>query len=664
MLSMWCILAGIVVVAFSGLPACLMSSRSETGQRITTALVVVGGLAGLFGTVQVFHAAGASVDVDWFLPIGRFSVSADPLSAAFLVLVFIAPILGSVYGLGYWGQREHPENGRRVGLFYGLLAGSMGLVVIARDGVLFLLAWEIMALSAYFASSVEDTRPQVRSAGWVYLVATHVGTLCLFALFALWGKETGATALVPSSLPVAASTAVFVLALIGFGFKAGLVPFHVWLPGAHANAPSHVSALMSGVMLKMGIYGILRITSLVPVTEAWWGWSLLVLGALTGILGIAFAVGQSDLKRILAYSSIENIGIILMGTALALLGRALGRWDWTLLGLAGALLHVWNHGLFKSLLFLNAGAIIHAVGTREIDGLGGLGKRIPATATLFLIGAVAISALPPLNGFVGEWLIYLGLFKTLGGEGVVVAASLAAVALATIGTLAVVCFVKLFAAVFLGTPRSDRCEGAHESGAAMIVPMILLAAACLILGLAPSLVLPTIETAVRAWAIPTAGTEGLPATGLSDLAPTGGLTILGGILIAALLLLYATLRTLTVRRAAKRGQTWDCGYAAPNGRMQYTGTSFSQSVVDLFRFILWPLKKKPKIEGPFPQKAEFSTSVPDAVLDRAVLPVFSLVERYVPGIRVFQQGQTHFYILYVLIITLILLGIGGLGVAE
>ncbi|HEX7008613.1 MAG TPA: proton-conducting transporter membrane subunit, partial [Phycisphaeraceae bacterium] len=461
MLSVWMVLAGGAMLAVSGLPACLLPARSLAGQRMSAGLMLIGGALGLTGVaISLSQAQPMMLSLPWFLPWGRFAAAVDPLSAVFLVLVFIVPALGSVYGLGYWPAPEHPESSRRLGVFYGLLAGAMALVTVARDGVLFLIAWEVMALAAYFAATAQENNPQVRRAGWVYLVATHAGTLCLLAMFALWRSATGSFAMEAVEWGTGPSAelagAIFVLAVIGFGFKAGLMPLHVWLPGAHASAPSHVSAVMSGVMLKMGVYGLVRMTALLPEPAAWWGGMLLAMGAVTGVAGIALAVGQDDLKRLLAYSSIENIGVITMGLGLALLGRSQGQPQWVALGLAGCLLHMRNHGLFKPLLFCGAGAVIHATGARQMDRLGGLAKRMPQVTALFVVGAVAISALPPMNGFVSEWLLYVGLFSTLGGvgqEGGLPAAAAGAVVLAMIGALAVVCFVKVVGVVFLGSPR-------------------------------------------------------------------------------------------------------------------------------------------------------------------------------------------------------------------
>jgi len=296
-MSVWMMLAAIAALGLSGLPACLFSCRWAAGQKLTTLLMLLGSGLGLSGVVMSLNEpTTASVGSAWFLPWGRFAVAIDPLSVVFLLPVFVVPVLGSIYGLGYWNQSEHSSNGRRLGLFYGLLAGGMALVTIARDGVLFLIAWEIMAIAAYFAATAEDDNPEVRRAGWVYLIATHIGTLCLIAMFALWNQATGSFALSPTQgMSSELAGALFVLAVIGFGFKAGLMPLHVWLPGAHANAPSHVSAVMSGVMLKMGVYGIVRMTALLPAPEMWWGGVLLAVGAVTGIAGIAFAIGQHDL---------------------------------------------------------------------------------------------------------------------------------------------------------------------------------------------------------------------------------------------------------------------------------------------------------------------------------------------------------------------------------
>jgi hydrogenase-4 component B len=663
MSSVYLVLLGAGLMAVSGLPACLMPSRWAAGQRLSAILLCAGSVAGLSGAGLALALDEVPVlSVPWSLPFGAFRVSADPLSASFLLLVFLIPALGSVYALGYWKQSEHPDNGRRLGAFYGLLAGGMAMVVVARDAVLFLMAWETMALSAYFAASAEDDKSEVRKAGWIYLVATHVGTLILIAMFGLWRNATGSFSLeAAASIPLATAGLIFALAVLGFGFKAGIMPLHVWLPGAHANAPSHVSAVMSGVMLKMGIYGIARICWLFPAGEAWWGIALLSAGAISGILGIAFAAGQTDLKRVLAYSSVENVGIIVMGLGLALLGRAYGRADLVLLGSAGALLHVWNHGLFKSLLFFGSGAVVHAAGTRDIELLGGLAKKMPLSSALFALGSVAICALPPLNGFAGEWLLYLGFFRSIdpsGASGLALAGCCAA-ALAAIGALAVAVFVRLYGTVFLGSPRSDAPGHARDPGSAMLAPMAALALACAAAGLLSPLASPLLEKVTRSW---------MPSVDIgiavSDLAPQAWISALG-LGLAALVLALALWRRLGARKGRiARGVTWDCGYAEPSPRMQYSGTSLGQGLVRLFSFALFPRTEFRKPLGAFPEKAEFRTSVADSVLDRIVMPFFKATNRLLPKMRVFQQGQTHLYVLYVVIITIALFALGGIGAGQ
>lgn len=660
MTSVFLVLLGAGLVAASGVPALFTSSRSAAGQRVSVAVLVSGAALGLAGTVWALASPGdVDVSLAWALPIGAFSVSVDPLSAFFLFPAFLVPALGAVYGLSYWKQAEHPENGRKLGFFYGLLSGGMAMVVISRDAVLFLIAWEIMALSAYFAATAENDKEEVRKAGWVYLVATHAGTLVLIAMFGLWRSSTGGFALLNSpGLAPGVAGAIFILALIGFGFKAGFMPLHVWLPGAHANAPSHVSALMSGVMLKMGVYGIIRMTGLLDAAEPWWGFVLLSVGAVSAVFGIAFACGQSDMKRMLAYSSIENLGIIAMGIGLALLGMAYDRPELMLLGMGGALLHVWNHGLFKSLLFLGSGAIIHAAGTRDIDLMGGLGKKMPKAALLFAVGVIAICALPPLNGFAGEWLLYLGLFRTLdpaNTTGLALAGS-AAAALALTGALAVAGFVKLYGAIFLGEPRSDSSSRAHDPGRSMLGPMAVLAIGCCAIGLAPALAAPLLERALRVWAPPIDET-----ISISTFAPLGWISVAGAILIAFLAALFLWRRSVDRKKTAVAAGTWDCGYARPTARMQYTGSSLSQSLVRMFSFALWPRTRFSKPRSAFPGKAEFETRTPDAVLERLVLPVFDFFERLLQRLRVFQQGQTYLYVLYVAVITIALFVFNGMG---
>jgi hydrogenase-4 component B len=660
------IVMSIAILGLSGVPGLFGRRRGTSSQAVSTVLMLAGGALGLFEAIQcLINGASAGMETAWLLPWGRFSIRIDALGAVFLIPVFLIPALGSIYGQGYWKQSDHPAGGRKLRFFYGVLAASMAMVVISRDSVLFLIAWEIMAVSAYFLVTADDEDAAACKAGWIYLVSAHVGTVCLIAMFALLRRASGSFAMESiqaGAIPPPEATAVFILALLGFGLKAGLMPLHVWLPGAHANAPSHVSAVMSGVMLKMGIYGIVRTVSLLPLPPAWWGGLLLTLGAASGVLGISFAIGQRDLKRALAYSSIENIGIITIGLGLALVGRTLGRWDWVALGLGGSLLHVWNHGLFKSLLFLNAGSIIHAVHTREIDRLGGLAVKMPRTALLFMVGAAAICALPPLNGLVSEWLIYVGLFRTTGIGSVDPGkawpfAALAVPAMALIGALALACFVNLMGTLFLGQPRSDSGDKAHDPPAVMTLPMLLLALGCVAVGLLPGVFAPALDRAILAW-MPdrTPGME--PLAGLVPFAWISraaiGLLALAGLAAVAL-------RWFQSRRPLEASGTWDCGYARPSPRMQYTGSSFGQVLVGLFGWALWPRSHRPPVAGPFPHSASFKSHVPDTVLDRLLMPVFNRAGRHLPWFRIFQRGQIQIYLVYFIVILAVLFLWGSSG---
>ena len=657
-MSTQCVVIAAVVAATSGVPGLLVRHDSMVGQYVATFLACVAGAIGLFGVFRHLQIGVADViDWPWAVPGGEFVVALDGLSALFVAPVQLIFLLGSIYGLSYWKQTEHAGNGRKLRLFYGLLAAGMTLVLVARNAVLFLAGWEIMAMSAFFLVATEDNDQAVREASWLYLVATHLATLCLFAFFSMLYSATGTFNFVPveeSSVTADAKSAMFVLALLGFGLKAGIMPLHVWLPSSHAIAPSHVSAIMSGVIIKMGVYGLVRFTSLFEAPPVEWGAIVLGLGVVSGILGVVFAIGQHDLKRLLAYHSIENIGIIVMGLGVALLGRSLGRNDWIILGLAGGLLHVWNHALFKALLFLGAGSVIHATQTREIDHLGGLAKTMPITTLCFLVGAVAICGLPPLNGFISELLVYLGLFQVaIDDEGATsTAVALAAPALALIGALALVCFVKVFGTVFLGSGRSYNVEHVHESGAMILAPMLILAACCVAIGLAPQVCRPVLEHAVAAWA-PELFAQVAPS--LADLAPLAIVSVVDVSLVIALIAVSVAFRVQLRRSAVRRAVTWGCGYARPTSRMQYTSSSFAQMLVRLFAAVLWPAVSLPRVTTLFPAVGAFHSEVADPTLERIVRPVFRAGAWLCSRLRMLQRGSIQVNLLYVVLALVVLL---------
>ena len=647
------ILISGLAAAASGIPAALLGKKSNAGQMLATLILAAANCVGAFAIYR-WWIDGAIDPLRIPSPFEGVSVSIaiDGISAFFLIPILLVTALASIYGLQYWKQSEHENSGRRVTLFLGLMTGAMTLLVVAHDGLMFLAAWETMAVSALFLVAAEDEITATRKAAWLYIAASHFATLCAFGVFAILFAINGSwdfATLKESGTPMAIAMAA--LAFFGFGTKAGIMPMHIWLPTAHAQAPSHVSAVMSGVMIKMGVYGIVRVCTFYSEIPLSWGLFVLAMGTISAILGVAFAVGQHDIKRLLAYHSIENIGIIIMGLGLALIGRAVNQPLWVLLGICGGILHVWNHALFKSLLFFGAGSVIHAVGTRDIDVMGGLSKRMPATASCFLVGAVAICGLPPLNGFVSEIMIYLGLFHvaTTSETTAASAAVFAAPGLALVGALAVACFVKVYGIVFLGAPRSEQAANTHEAGRAMIGPMLVLVGCCTLIGVAPVVAVPLLDRMAESWA-----GEAIEGLSIGTSAPLTAISIVATILVALLLAGAGFLLMRGVRRAPS-GLTWDCGYAAPSSRMQYSSSSFAEMLVKLFGWALRPKVDRPKIEGLFPKDAHFESHIDDTVLEKAVLPTTRAVTRLFALGRYLQNGSLQAYLLYILAVIVFLL---------
>src|SRR5262249_12643240 len=489
-ITLTAIAAALALLVFAGLGSALARPGSRGAARLNALLVATAAIACAIPAIGVL-ATGAPLDLvrAWPVPGGALSLGLDPLSAFFVLPVAALSALTACYGVGYLDGAPRPV---RISwpAFDALVAGML-LVLVARNAVLFVVAWEGMSLAAWALVASDSESREGRRAGWIYLVAAHFGSAALLLLFAILAHASGDAATFgafrgsTTSLP---PVWLLLLGLVGFGVKAGVVPFHVWLPEAHAAAPSHVSALLSGAMVKLGVYGLLRIAVLLGPLSAGAGACLAALGLTGAWLGIALALQQRDLKRALAYSSVENLGLIAIGLGLAAWGGAHGNGALALFGLVGALLHVWNHTAMKGLLFLAAGAAVHAAGTRDLERLGGLLRRMPFTGTCFAAGAVAIAGLPPLNGFNSEWLLYRGLFgAALHASGVArVAAFLAAAILALVGGLAAACTVRLLGIAFLGAPRDRGADHAHEGGLRLRTPLALRALACTALAGLPS----------------------------------------------------------------------------------------------------------------------------------------------------------------------------------
>lgn len=650
------LLLAVSVLAGSGLLALLAARRP----RWCTALGVGGDvLAGVIGLVPALRVLGGgepeSLRRPWQVPYGSFSVELDGLSAFFVVLILVLSALAAVYGGSYLlGQAGRKSLGT-AWFFFNLLIASMVLVAIARNAVLFLVAWETMALTSFFLVTFHDEEPEVRAAGWIYLVATHLGTTFLLALFLLLRQPGGSLEFADFAAGGARSPALasllFLLAVVGFGTKAGFVPFHVWLPEAHPAAPSHVSALLSAVMIKLGIYGLLRVVTFLGTPLLWWGPMLMGIGLTGGLLGIALALQQRDLKRALAYSSIENVGLIALGLGLGLWGWASGQPTIAALGFTGGLLHVWSHGLMKGLMFLAAGSVLHATGTRDLERLGGVLRRMPWTGAAMMLGAVALAALPPLNGFVSEWLLYLGLLQAglahADSRGLV--ALLAVGVLAVIGGMAVLCFVRLTGIVLLGQPRSDAASQAHEASPWMTSPLLVLVLLCLTVAVCPGFV-------VRLIARPIDQLQGyVSGRTLSELAVSDASLATVGVVNAGVWVavggLAAVLVGLYRRNKPVPGPTWGCGYARPTTRMQYTGRSFAEFLAER----LLPPALRPHIswKGPlglFPSGSEFNADSPDPLREGVYEPFFRHGANRLAQLRWLQRGDMHVYLVYILIL--------------
>ncbi|MFO1077916.1 MAG: proton-conducting transporter membrane subunit [Planctomycetota bacterium] len=491
--------AGALVCALAGLPTLAGCRHRDAAERLAAAITCTGSGVGLAGALLALFGTPGAATLAWPVPGLSAAIAIDGLTALFLLPVYLVSGLAAIYGIGY--AAAFGEHGRCVRAFQGLLTAGMATLLLARNGMLFLVGWEVMAISAFLLIATEHRQPQVRRAAWVYLVTTHACTLCLVAVMLLLQGPGGNLDWHPDAirtLPPARQCAVFALGLLAFGLKAGLMPLHVWLPGAHGNAPSHVSAVLSGVLLKMGAYGVLRLLLLLGPLPPACGAIALGLGAASALIGVAATLAQDDLKRLLAYSSIENLGIVFLGIGLYMLGEAAHDRRLAVLGVGGSLFHVLNHSLFKPLLFLCAGSFVHGTGTRRLDQLGGLWRRMPRTSACFLVGAAAISGLPLLNGFASELVIYLGLFTVAVQPDPLLALLAAAVAgaLAMVGGLATATFVRAVGVVCLGRARSGDAAHAHESPASMTVPAAVLAVLCAAVGLAPWAVAPLLDAAI------------------------------------------------------------------------------------------------------------------------------------------------------------------------
>jgi hydrogenase-4 component B len=647
---------GLLVAGMIASVILLPWSRAALGVALSTV-----GLAGLMfvcaGVQALFGSQGQQAALlTWALPLGSAHLAIDALSGWFLLPIGIVSVAVAIYSWGYFQEAEHSTHA--MGPLMCLVVAGIALSVGAADVPLFLLGWELMSLSAFLLVGFQHRDSAARQGAWMYLVATHLGTAFgALPVFGVFVARTGSTSFASFghafTAPVGFLTAaVFCLALIGFGTKAGLMPMHVWLPAAHPVAPSPVSALMSGVVIKTGIYGLLRTLSWLPPLPVWCSILAIVVGTITGVMGIVYALPQRQYKRMLAYSSVENMGIIAIGVGLGMLGRTLNLPVVAAMGFGGAMLHVLNHSLFKGLLFLSAGAVLHGTGADSVERLGGLARQDRANATLFLIGSAAICGLPPFNGFVSEFLIYRGLLRVLQEHAllIAVAGAVATACLALIGGLAVIAFSKLFAVMFLGEPRDERIH-LHRSAPSMVAGMSLLAGGCLLVALSAPLAGGMLRAPVSQ--LLSAGpefAESLHQT-LGPLASVSGVFLLLLAMVGGLTMFRRRHGEAAVASAAHG--TWGCGFAASSPRVQYTGSSYVWNLVDSFRSVARVRRFTLLSKVCFPEPAELTTQVSDAAMQFGYGPLFRWVSRACGRLWPLQHGRIQLYLVYVVVTVVI-----------
>ena len=608
----------------------------------------------LTGISVLFFAPAELQGMTWswsWLHSFHLAFACDSLSYFFLIPIFLIGPLAAIYSCAYFDMEE---KALRIAVSFfctNVLVVAMALVTLAANILSFALVWEIMSLSSYILVMYDYEKAATRTAGYLYFIFAQAGALLIFAAFGVAFSQTGSLEFSQfATIPAEAKLIVFFLAFLGFASKAGVFPLHVWLPHAHPAAPSHISAIMSGVMIKMGIYGILRVYFLLASGELLIGQVVLVFGMISGVLGVLYALGKHNLKKLLAYHSVENIGIILMGAGLGMIGVAKGNVTMAGFGLAGALLHVLNHSIFKSLLFFGAGAVIKKTGASDVDEFGGLMKRMPITGRTFLVGSVSISGLPPFNGFISEFLVYFAAFQGLKyTHGTLLLAILAIISLAAIGGLASFCFTKVVGIVFLGEPRSRQAAEADEGSRLLTLPMAVLAALCLAIGIFPEsfmyLAFAGLSDIVKGGLVDTASIDSIGAN-----------LALGSRLFLLIFFAMLLLRKLLYRnKEIAKGPTWGCGFTKGTTRIQYTGTSYARSVINFFRPFVIVRESKVLLEKIFPGKTVYHSRVEDIAdvgMHRGlVMPLLALLGKF----RWIQHGNVQLYIGYIIVAISVLL---------
>ncbi|EPR13399.1 proton-conducting transporter membrane subunit [Ruminiclostridium papyrosolvens] len=644
------------------------SSSKWSNRLANTFALLASSLLTFLMICKLIYSRDVAININFNtnIPFLAIKFNIDNLSAFFIMIISIVAIIVSLFSYTYMSHYFSKKNIAVFGCLYNLFIVSMVLLVSSSNLLLFLVFWELMSLVSFFLVIFEHEKEDVQKAGRIYIIMTYIGTACITAAFVLIAAYTGSfnfTSINLQSIPQGAANIIFILLLIGFGTKAGIIPVHIWLPYAHPVAPSNISALMSGVMIKMAVYGLIRfIFNILPAGDLWWGVIVLCTGIASALIGITYSIASTtNIKRLLAYSSIENMGIILAGLGIMLIARASGNYFLLSLSLTATLLHTLNHAVFKSLLFMGAGAVQYSAHTKNMEKLGGLIKKMPIASVFIFIGCLSISAVPPFNGFISEYMIFKMIISSISHFApsqsflLVLVLMVAAAALALTGALVAFCFVKFFGISFLGMPRSKEAESAVEPGKPMLVALASAAMLCLLLGIFPNYAIRLIDSV---------GSQlinlKLLATDWSQLpsryypADNSILSISSG-LIAILLVVLGGLLLLVVmalrkRTSIERYNTWDCGFTKINSKMQYSATGFSKSLRIIFRGFFKPARDLEITEGTAPyhiKAGRYTTSTVKFFEKYLYQPVVSNIIHFSRKIRfTVQTGSIHAYLMY------------------
>ena len=668
----WLFRAVIILLALAAACSLACGKCHRLANILPNIICALAAACGVVGSAAALLPGAEAVPVFGFettVPLLSPEISVDKLSAFFVLTLCVLVLAVSLYSLGYL---RHYYGRRNVGLFNFLYAAfilSMFVVITADNTLFFFLAWEFMSVISYFLVAFEHEKQETVKASTLYVIMTHVAAALMLEAFMVIFSYTGSFDMTAdtAAVPLAVQNLVFVLLLIGFGTKAGIVPLHIWLPRAHPAAASNVSALMSGVMIKTAVYGLIRFgIGYLDACPSWWGVLIIIIGIISALGGIFYALMESNIKRLLAYSSIENIGIIMMGLGLAFYGYAHENQVLFALALLACLLHTFNHALFKGGLFMGAGAVQYATGSKNLDDLGGLMKKMPVTGFFMLCFSLAVSAIVPFNGFIGEWLTYQAFFANIanGSVGGNILCILGVAGLAMTGALAAVCFVKLLGIGFLGKPRSRAAENAQEVPMAMLLGMTLLATLCLALGVLPKSIINLLDGVVADlagvsllgqmqgnWFI-TYCTVNFNINAISPLAVAAALIIIAG-------LAWLVIRALGGKRRQVIYNTWDCGYRALNPRMQYSAAGFTKPLRIVFRFLYRPKRRLIIEEGEseyFPKSVEYRAETEHIFEKYIYVPLLGKAQHFSTRVKdAIQNGSTHRYLFYILLTVIVLL---------